>query len=117
MEKQKQKIIPQVGVAPITDWDASVDFTSNFIEFPESTRWSVNIQDYADMTPNAPTLTILHSNTQDGEYVPYSNIGNNVDLTIEINRVIYATNFPSRYMKLRYVSGGSTGTFSIVISK
>ena len=117
MEKQKQQVIPYVGALPVTTWNAATSFTSKPIEFSGSTRWSLDIQGWAGVTASAPKVTILHSNLEDGEYKAYSTLATSVDLTVAGNRIIIDSIFPSRYMKIQYVSGGSTGTLSMVLSK
>lgn len=117
MEKQKKQIIPLVGVAPVTGWNAATSFTSEPIEFPASTQWSLDIQGWSGVTASAPKVTILHSNSKTGEYKAYSTLATSIDLTVAVNRIIYDDIFPSRYMKIQYVSGGSTGTLSMVLSK
>lgn len=117
MEKQKESLIPEVDNVPVTGWNAATSFTSEPIEFPESIRWSLDIQGWAGVTASAPKVTILHSNSKTGEYKEYSTLATSIDLTVASNRVIYDDIFSSRYMKIQYVSGGSTGTLSMVLSK
>jgi len=117
MEKQKQEYIIQVNNRPVTDWNAATSFTSDPIEFPESVRWAVDIQGWSGVTAGSPTLTILHSNSKTGEFKAYSTLASNIDLKTAMNRVIYDEIFSSRYMKIQYVSGGSTGTLSMILSK
>ncbi len=98
--------------------DAATDFITDFIEFPESTPWSVQIERWFRVTvEGTPTLTILCSNVQDGEYVSYDSLSTDVDLTIPSNRVIYDSIFAPRFMKISYVSNGSEGYFIPTISK
>jgi hypothetical protein len=121
MRKQKQRYIPQVltedAVVEITAWDAGDDFTTSPIQFPESIDWSLAINGWDDVTPGNPTVTILHSNTVDGDYVPYSTSATDIDITVDKDRMIYDEHFAARYMKIQYVSGGSTGVFSMILSK
>lgn len=113
----KKTYIPQVSGVDVTAWDASVDFTTDHIEFPESISWAVSIDGYSGVTAGAPTISILHSNTSDGEYLPYKTIASSVDITSSVNRVIFDDSFFARFMKIQYVSGGSTGTFDLKLSK
>jgi hypothetical protein len=117
MLKQKQTYIPKVNNVDVTGWNAATDFTSDFIEFPESTQWLLDVQDWASVIAGAPVLSILVSNSQDGEYKNYSTLASSIDLTVANNRVIYDEIFSSRYMKIQYTSGGSTGTFDLILSK
>lgn len=117
MEKQKRKFIPSVDYTKVIDYDATSDFITDAIEFPESTRWSLNVQDYANLTPGTPTITILHSNDEFGEFVPYDDLAIDVDITLPQDRSIYDDIFPSRFMKVQFKSGSSTGTISLVLSK
>lgn len=117
MKQQKKNIVPEVNNVAVTDWNAATSFTSEFIEFEASVPWALDIQGYADMTAGAPTITILHSNKQDGEFKAYKTLATNIDITVAGNRVIFDDCFFSRFMKIQYVSGGSTGTFSLQLSK
>ena len=121
MLKQKKFITPQVLTASayvdVTDWNAATSFTSEAIEFPSTVEWSLDIEGYAGVTPGLPTVTILHSNSLAGEYHPLSTLATNVDITVSKDRMIYSDHFSSRYMKIQYVTGGSTGTFSMILSK
>jgi hypothetical protein len=117
MKQQKKNIVPKVNNIAVTDWDAATSFTSDFIEFDASIPWSLDVQDYADMTAGSPTITILHSNKQDGEYKAYKSLATDIDITVSGNRNIFDDSFFARFMKIQYVSGGSTGTFSLQLSK
>lgn len=117
MKQQKKNVIPEVNNVLVTDWNAATSFTTDFIEFDASVPWSLDVQDYADMTAGTPTITILHSNKQDGEFKAYKTAASNIDITTAVNRVIFDDIFPSRFMKIQYASGGSTGTFSLQLSK
>ena len=121
MLKQKSPYIPQVATAAaivdVTSWNAATSFTSEAIEFPSNTAWVLDVEGWADVTASAPLLTILHSNSLSGEYHPYSSLATSIDLTVTGNRMIFDEIFPARYMKIQYVSGGSTGAFSLILSK
>jgi hypothetical protein len=99
----------------IDTWDASVGFTSDSIEFSNSEPWSIQILDY-NITAVAPLLTLQVST--DGvawsEYKPQST---DIDITDTANRVIFDDIMPFKYLRVVYVSGGSTGDFSIKIAK
>ena len=117
MEQQKKNIVPEVNNVAVTSWNAATSFTSDFIEFEASVPWALDVQGYSGVTAGTPTITILHSNKQDGEYKTYKSLSTNLDITIESNRVIFDDSFFARFMKIQYVSGGSTGTFSLQLSK
>ena len=117
MEQQKENIIPKVGNVAVTTWNAATSFTSDFIEFEASVPWALDVQGYAGVTAGTPTITILHSNKQDGEYKAYKAAATNIDITVSGNRVIFDDSFFARFMKIQYVSGGSTGNFSLQLSK
>lgn len=98
--------------------DAANNFTTDFIEFPESTPWSVQIDGWDGVTlEGLPTLSIICSNVQDGDYAEYDSLSTSVDLTVHANRVIYDSIFSPRFMKIVYKSGGTTGTFKLTVSK
>jgi hypothetical protein len=121
MLKQKEEYIPQVttasAIVDVTLWNAATSFTTEAIEFPSNAAWVLGIPEWELAVSGTPLLTILHSNTRDGEYNPYSTLSTSIDITSSVNRMIYDDIFPARYMKIQYVSGGSTGTFSLVLSK
>ena len=118
MQKQKQNYVPTINGVPIGIADAAVDFNTDFIEFPESTPWAVQFDGWAGVTSlDTPTATILCSNTQDGDYSEYNPSSTDVDLKSSANRVIFDSIFAPRFMKIKYVSGSSVGTFKLTISK
>jgi hypothetical protein len=117
MLKQKKSYIPTVANVPVTEWNAATDFTSDAIEFPETTPWGLDVEGYAGVTAGSPVLNILASNTEAGEYKPYKTVATSIDMTVAGNRVIFDEIFSPRFMKISYVSGGSTGDFSLVLSK
>jgi hypothetical protein len=118
MQKQKKNYVPTINGVPMGTLDAAVGFTTDFIEFPESTPWSVQIEGWAGITlEGLPVVTILCSNVQDGDYVNYDLLSTSVDIRVAANRVIYDSIFSPRFMKIRYASAGTTGTFKITISK
>lgn len=118
MQKQKKNYVPTINGVPMGTLDASVGFTTDFIEFPESTPWSVQIEGWSGITlEGLPVVTILCSNVQDGEYVNYDLLSTSVDIRVAANRVIYDSIFAPRFMKIRYASAGTTGTFKLTVSK
>ena len=115
MQRRKTNEIATInGVATIT-FDASVDFTTDIIEFPESIPWAVQFDKW-DVAGD-PTATILCSNSQFGEFLPYKTEATDVVLSTEANRIVYDGIFSPRYMKIAYTATGATGTFNLVISK
>jgi hypothetical protein len=117
MLKQKENYKVEVNNVEVEGWDASVSFTSDPIEFEESTSWALSVDGYAGLTPGSPTISILHSNSSNGDFLPYKSIATSIDITTDLNRVIFDDSFFARYMKVQYVSGGSTGTFDLILSK
>lgn len=115
MQKQKQNWIPTINGVPTTTFDASVDFITDFIEFPESIPWAVMFD--AWVVGGDPAFTILCSNVQDGDYLPYSTESTNVILSTDANRIIYDSVFSPRFMKIAYYSNSASGSFDLVISK
>jgi hypothetical protein len=115
MQRRKTNEIATInGVETIT-FDASVDFTTDIIEFPESIPWAVQF-DEADFTGD-PTATILCSNSQFGDFLPYNTDSTDVALSTEANRILYDAIFSPRYMKIAYSANDAEGTFNLVISK
>lgn len=117
MLKQKENYKVEVNNVRVEGWDASVSFTSDPIEFEESTSWALSVDGYAGVTAGSPTISILHSNSSNGDFLPYKSIATSIDITTDLNRVIFDDSFFARYMKIQYVSGGSTGTFDLILSK
>ena len=117
MQKQKKNYVPTINGVPMGTLNAANNFTTDFIEFPESTPWSVQVEAWAGVDAITPTITILCSNVQAGDYVEYDSLSTNVDLTVSSNRVIYDSIFAPRFMKIKYVSGSSVGTFKLTVSK
>jgi hypothetical protein len=117
MQKQKKNYVPTINGVPMGTLNAATNFTTDFIEFPESTPWSVQVEAWAGVDAGTPTITILCSNVQAGDYVEYDSLSTNVDLTVSSNRAIYDSIFAPRFMKIQYVSGSSVGTFKLTVSK
>lgn len=117
MIAQKERFIPTVNTVPVTNFSATADFTTDFIDFPMSLKdWSLQTVFDGGVVSGAE-LTILVSNTWDGTYVPYSPMVKDLDMTVEDNLIIYDMIMPVRYMKLQYVAGATTGNISFVIIK
>jgi len=98
---QKQSFIPKVVVTPVTNYDATADFTTEYMEFPDSTKdWSVELT--ADFTTGVPadsfSITTAGANLTDGVFpgLVMTN-GAVVDITVAGNIVTVVT----------LVSGGS----------
>lgn len=117
MLRQKEFLIPTVTYAPVTNWNAATSFTSDPIEFPETVEWALDVIGYSGLTAGTPKISILCSNDVNGEYKPYKTAATDVDITVLANRLIFDDLFSPRFMKIKYVSGGSTGTFSLNLSK
>ena len=118
MQKQKKNYVPTIDGVPMGTFSAANNFTTDFIEFPESTPWSVQIDGWDGVTlEGSPTLSIVCSNVQDGDYLAYDSLSTSIDLTVPANRVIYDSIFAPRFMKIVYKSGGTTGTFKLTVSK
>ena len=118
MQKQKQNYVPTINGVPMGDWNAGVGFFTDFIEFPESTPWSVQIEGWQGISMlGSPTITIYCSNVQDGDYVEYDSLSTDVNIGVSSNRVIYDSIFAPRFMKVLYISNGTAGTFKLTVSK
>lgn len=115
MINQKQLFIPAVGVIPVTDLDASVSFTTEFLEFPNSQKdWSIDISFGGMETITDATISVLVCNVQDGLYKNYVLP---IDLMDYNNHIIFDSIMPFRFMKLYYVAGTTVGSIGIKISK
>jgi hypothetical protein len=117
MIAQKEQFIPTVSTVPVTNYSAASNFTTDYIEFPNSMKdWSVQTTFSGGAVAGAE-LTVLVSNTYNGSYVPYSPTAKDLDLTSQDNLVVYDSIMPFRYVKLQYVAGTTTGNISFVITK
>lgn len=113
MINQKELLIPTVGSIDVTDYDATSDFTTEFIEFPNSQKdWSVDISTTGAVDA---TVSILVCNTFDGTYKNYKTASTNV--AIATDPIIFDSIMPFRFMKLAYTANTTTGLISISISK
>lgn len=117
MIAQKEVFIPTVGTVSTENYDATADFTTDYIEFPNSTKdWS--LQTVFSVGPGAGCeLTILVSNLPNDGYVAYSPTVKDMDMTNDDNHMVYDNIMPARYMKLDYVAGATTGNLSFIIIK
>jgi hypothetical protein len=117
MIAQKEQFIPTVSTVPVTNYSAASNFTTDYIEFPNSMKdWSVQTT-FSGGSVVGAELTVLVSNTYNGSYVPYSPTAKDLDLTSQDNLVVYDSIMPFRYVKLQYVAGTTTGNISFVITK
>ena len=117
MIAQKEVFIPTVNTVPVTSYSATSNFTTDYIEFPMSTKdWSLQTT-FAGGVVTAAELTILVCNTHNGTYIPYDPSVKDLDLTVQSNLIVYDNIMPARYMKLQYVAGTTTGNISFVIIK
>ena len=95
--------------------DASVGFTSDAVEFTTTKSWAVQITDY-NITPGTPTLS-LEVSLDGSTWSEYKSLSTDIDITDTANRVIFDEIMPFKYLRAVYVSGGSTGDFSVKIAK
>lgn len=117
MIAQKEEFIPTVSTVPVKNYSASSNFTTDYIEFPNSTKdWSLQTT-FAGGAVSGATLTILVSNTYNGTYIPYDPSVTSLSLAVQSNLIIYDSIMPARFMKLQYVAGATTGNISFVIIK
>ena len=112
MINQKQVLVPKVGTASVSSYDATADFTTEYIEFVNSHKdWSIDV-DFSGVV-TAATMTILVCNTYNGTYKSYKTLSTDIDMTVLENQVIFDDIMPFRYMKIDYVAGTTTGDISI----
>jgi len=113
MINQKNTIIPTVGSIPVNEYIATTNFTTDYIEFTNSTKdWSIDVT-LSDETPDA-TLSLLVSNSYDGVYKTYKTNALNIPLATDKN--VFDSIMPFRFMKIVYTANTTTGTVSIKIS-
>jgi hypothetical protein len=116
MQRRKTNEVATINGVATINFNAAVNFTTDIIEFPESIPWAVQFDEW-DVTGGAPTATILCSNSQFGDFLPYNTDSTDVALPTEANRILYDAIFSPRYMKISYESNGAVGDFNLVISK
>lgn len=110
MINQKQIVIPKVGATPVTEYDATGDFTTELIEFPNSRKdWSIDLT--FDDTITGATLDVLVCNTYNGTYKNYTTID------LETTTLYFDEIMPFQYMKLDYTAGTTLGVVSIKVCK
>lgn len=71
MINQKQTVIPQVGYVDVTNYDATTDFTTEFIEFPNSDKdWSVDftVANTVGVPADSFTINSAGANLIDGVF-------------------------------------------------
>ena len=116
MQKQKKILVPRINGVEISNWDASVSFVTDAIDFPESTPWAAQVID-VDVAGGSPQWSVLCSTTLSGNFVPYDESSSDLVITQVGNRMVYDSIFAPRYMKISYNPMGATGTFNVLISK
>lgn len=103
----------------ITDWDAADDFETEAISFvgrDKTLPFSFQIVDY-NITPGTPTLTMLVS-INGTDFTNYNSNTTDIDITDTDNNAFFSSAYVAfEYIKFVYTSGGSTGSFSLVINK
>ena len=120
MQRRKTNEVATINGVPTITFDASVDFTTDIIEFPESIPWAVQFDEWdvtVDPITGDPTATILCSNSQFGDFLPYNTDSTDVSLFKDSSRILYDAIFSPRYMKIEYTANNAEGTFNLVISK
>lgn len=117
MNNQKTVKFITVGGVDVDGWDASVDFTSDAIEFPESIAWALVLGDY-NLTPGTPTITVEAAAVGDGtDWVEYKAGSTAVNISTAANRCVQDDTFPPRFFRVKYTSSGTTGDFTLRLSK
>lgn len=94
MKNQKITVIPKVAYVDVTDRVATANFTTDFIEFPESKDWSIDVT--IDNTTGGPAdsfaITTAGSDLTDGSYPGLVMTGGAVvDITVLGGEVTVAT--------------------------
>lgn len=99
------------GTVDITNWDASVGFTTDLQKLEYDHVWA--LQAILAGVDGSPTLTI--NGSDDGvNFVPYKTASTSVDLTVVANRLIFDKNFAPTYFQVVYTPGGATvGTITL----
>jgi len=118
MIAQKEIFIPTVDTIPVVSYDASVSFTTDYIEFPNSMKdWSLQtFFDGGSVISAACTLTIEVSNDS-FNWTKYSPSTTDMDMNDEYNYIVYDNIMPVRYMRLVYDADTTTGFISFIICK
>lgn len=119
MIAQKELFIPTVDTVPVTNFDASENFITDYIEFPNSTKdWSIQFILSTLETISSPKITLLVSNDLNGYFSPYKESSTNMLIAESFNQNVFDNIMPFRYMKISYLNNGYSGSeISIVITK
>jgi hypothetical protein len=124
METQKTSYIPTVNGVPVKDWDSTIAFYTDPIEFPYSIAWSLQWHDNnaGSWTPAGATYSVTVSNTtniNDSQYLYVNDTKiENLDLSTGDARVIQDQFMGFRYMFIVFTPGGSTsGNVTLQLSK
>jgi hypothetical protein len=115
MQRRKTNEVATINGVATINFNAAVNFTTDIIEFPESIPWAVQFDEW-DVT-GSPTATILCSNSQFGDFLPYNVDSTDADLTDSTNRILYDSIFSPRYMRVQYTAVDAVGSFNLIISK
>jgi len=123
METQKTSYIPTVNGVPVKDWDSTVSFITDPIEFAYSIPWSVQWHDNGtgSWTPGEAVYSIIVSNTtnyNDAQYLKVNGTAiTNFDFSGE-NRIIQDQFIGLRYMFVVFSPAGNTsGNVTLQLSK
>ncbi len=124
METQKTSYIPTVNGVPVKDWDSTVGFITDPIEFPYSIAWSLQWHDNnsGSWTPGGAVYSVTVSNTtniNDSQYLYVNDTKiENLDLSTGDPRVLQDQFMGFRYMFIVFTPGGSTsGNVTLQLSK
>jgi hypothetical protein len=125
METQKTSYIPTVNGVPVSNWDATVAFTTDPIEFPYSIAWSLQWHDNGtgSWSPSTSVYSIKASNTTDVDdaqllYINGTKI-ENIELSIADSRIIQDQFMGFRYIFIVYQvgEGSPSGNITLQLSK
>lgn len=111
--------IPTVAAAPITNWDASIAFTSDILSFQDRNKifpWAFQITDY-NIAVGLPTIT-LEVSLNGVDFTNYKTASTLIDMTDTDNNAFNFDDISAfEYARFDYVPNGATGSFSLIVSK
>lgn len=117
MIAQKEIFIPTVDTIPVVAYDASADFTTDYIEFPNSMKdWSLQVI-FIGATISASCALTIESSNDSINWTKYSPSTTDMDMNDEYNYLVYDSIMPARYMRLVYNADTTTGDVSLIICK
>ena len=101
----------KVGGVEVNGFDATNNFITDSIDIDYD--WVFSIQTVMSSLTGNPKLTIQCSN-DNVNWVNYTSVSTNVDLTNTSNHMIIDDNYPCQFIRLKYEAGGNNGVITLI---